>query len=105
MWVGRIIVALHHIHTQIPPDDRSARRRKFYFTTHKTHKRKVLIGHAGFEPVIPASKQPQNHSLDCATTGIGNKNICVGNIPGLIQTVCENINFLALAQNTIQTQL
>jgi hypothetical protein len=25
----------------------------------------------GFEPTIPASKQPQTHDLDCAATGIG----------------------------------
>jgi len=31
--------------------------------------------------------------------------VYVHNITGLIQTVCEDINFLALAQNTIQTQL
>jgi len=26
---------------------------------------------AGFEPRIPASEQPQTHTLDCVTTGIG----------------------------------
>jgi hypothetical protein len=28
----------------------------------------------GFEPAIPASMRPQNHTLDRAATGIGNSN-------------------------------
>jgi len=41
----------------------SARRRDLYLTTHNTLKRQTSMYKEGFEPAIPASKQPQNHAL------------------------------------------
>ena len=40
-------------------------------TTHNTHNRQTDMPTAGFEPAIAASKRPQTHALDRATTGIG----------------------------------
>jgi len=40
-------------------DERSARHKDLYLTTHNTHKRNTSIPPAGFEPAIPASEQPQ----------------------------------------------
>ena len=39
-------------------DERSARRRDLYQTTHNTHKRQTSMPPAGFEPAIPASERP-----------------------------------------------
>jgi len=54
-----------------PLDEWSARRKYLYLTTHSTHKRQTSMPPAGFNPTIPASQRPQNHSLDLAATGIG----------------------------------
>jgi hypothetical protein len=51
-----------------PLDERSARRRDHYLTTHNTHKGQTSMSPAGFEPTIPASERPQTHALDCAAT-------------------------------------
>ena len=66
-----------------PLDERSARRRDLYLTTHSTHNRQTSIPPAGFEPTILASERPKAHALDRAITGIGrilhnekNSNIC-----------------------------
>jgi hypothetical protein len=55
---------------RIPLDEWSARRRDLYLTTHNIHKRQTSITSAGFEPAIPASKQPQTHALDRAANEI-----------------------------------
>jgi hypothetical protein len=39
-------------------------------TTYK-HKRQTSMPRVGFEPAIPATKQPQTYALDRAATGIG----------------------------------
>ena len=52
-------------------DESSARRRDLYLTTHNTHNRQTSMPPTGFQPMIPASKWPQNHVLDHAATGIG----------------------------------
>jgi hypothetical protein len=62
------------IHTTLgrtPLDERSARRRDLYLTTHITHNRQTPMPPAGLEPAIPASERPQTHSLDREATGIG----------------------------------
>ena len=41
------------------------------YTTHKIHNRQISVPSAGFEPAIPASERPQNHSVDRAATAIG----------------------------------
>jgi len=53
-----------------PPDERSARLRDLYLTTHKTHKRQSSNAPAGFEPAVPANERPQTHALNRAASGI-----------------------------------
>ena len=54
---------------RIPLDERSARRRDLYLTTHNTHKRQTSMPPVGFEPTIPASEKPHSDALDRAATG------------------------------------
>jgi len=42
-----------------PLDERSARRRDLYLTTHDTHTRQISMPPVGFEPTISAGEQPQ----------------------------------------------
>ena len=42
-------------------------------TTHNTHKRQPSVPLARVEPSVPASKRPQTHALDRATTRIGQR--------------------------------
>ena len=56
-----------------PLDERSARRRDLYLTTHNTHNRQTFMPPAGFEPTISAGERPQTHALDRAATGTGIK--------------------------------
>jgi hypothetical protein len=58
-------------HTRLgrtPPDERSARLRDLYLTTHNTHKGETSMSPAAFKPAIPASERPQTHALDSAST-------------------------------------
>jgi hypothetical protein len=51
----------HFRHTTLgrtPLDERSARRRDLYITTHNTHKRQTSMPPVGFKPAIPASERP-----------------------------------------------
>ena len=50
-----------------PLDERSARRRALYFTTHN---RQTSMPPTGFKPITPASRRPQTYALDRATTAI-----------------------------------
>jgi hypothetical protein len=54
-----------------PLDERSARRRDLYLTTHNIHNRQTSIHTVGFQPTITASEQPQSYALDCTATGTG----------------------------------
>jgi hypothetical protein len=54
-----------------PLDERSARRRDVYLTTHSTHNRQTYTPPARFEPGISAGERPQTHALDRAATGTG----------------------------------
>ena len=56
-----------------PLDERSARRRDFYLTTHNTHNRQTSVLPVGFETTISAGERPQTYALDRTATGIGNK--------------------------------
>ena len=56
-----------------PLDERSARRRDLYLTTHNTHNRRASMTPAGFKPAIPASERPQTHTLHRETAGIVRK--------------------------------
>ena len=54
-----------------PLDERSARRRDLYLTTHNTHNRQASVLPVGFEPTISAGEQPQTYALGRAATGTG----------------------------------
>ena len=54
-----------------PLDERSARRRDLYLTTHNNYNRQTSMPAAGFEPAIPAGDRPQTLTLDRSATGIG----------------------------------
>jgi hypothetical protein len=54
-----------------PLDERSARRRDLYLTTHNNHNRQTSIPTVGFEPTISAGQRPQTYPLDLAGIGIG----------------------------------
>ena len=41
-----------------PLDERSARRRDLYLTTHDTHNRQISMPPVGFEPKISAGERP-----------------------------------------------
>jgi hypothetical protein len=61
-------------HTTIgssPLDERSARRRDLYLTTHDTYNRQTSMPPTGFEPTIPASELQQTYALDRLFTGNG----------------------------------
>jgi hypothetical protein len=47
-----------------PLDERSARRRDLYLTTHNTHNRQTSMPPTVFEPAIPASDSPQTFALN-----------------------------------------
>jgi hypothetical protein len=52
-------------------DEGSARRRDLYLTTRNTHKRQTSMPLALFETVIPTNEQLRTHTLDRATSEIG----------------------------------
>jgi hypothetical protein len=68
---GFTIILRHTTLGRTPLDERSARRRDLYLTTHNTHNRQTSMSPVGFEPAIPVSEWLQNHALDRAATGIG----------------------------------
>jgi hypothetical protein len=51
-------------------DERPARRRDLYLTTHITPNREISMSPAGFEPTILAGERPQTYALDRADTAI-----------------------------------
>ena len=53
-----------------PLDERSARRRDLYLTTHNNHNTQTSMPQAEFEPKISAGERPQTLALDRAATGI-----------------------------------
>ena len=73
----------HHTQTETSHSDRnitlvwtslhecSTRHRDLCLTKHTTHKRRLSMPPARFEPEIPTSERPQTHTLDRAATGIG----------------------------------
>jgi len=52
-------------------DERSARHRDLYLTTHNTHKRQTSTPPAGFDPIFLARERPLTQTLDSAAIGIG----------------------------------
>jgi len=68
---GFTITLRHTTVSRTPVNERSARRRDLYLTTHNTQKRLTSMPPPGFELAIPGNKRPQTHFLDRAATGIG----------------------------------
>ena len=56
---------------RIPLDERSARPRDLYLTTHNTPNRQTSMPPVGFEHTISAGERPQTYALDRAATGTG----------------------------------
>ena len=54
-----------------PLNERSARRRDLYLTTHDTHNRQTSMPPVGFKPMISAGERPHTYALDRAATGTG----------------------------------
>jgi hypothetical protein len=58
-----------------PLDERTARRRDLYLTTHDTHNRQISMPLVGFEPPISVGARPQAahllRSCDLETSRIG----------------------------------
>jgi hypothetical protein len=52
------------------PDERLARRKDLYLTTHGIHRRQTSMPVAEFEPTIAAREWPQAHALDFTATEI-----------------------------------
>ena len=50
-------------------DERLARHRDLYLTTHNTHNRQTSMLPMGFEPTISAGERPQTYALDRAANG------------------------------------
>jgi hypothetical protein len=67
---GFEIILRNTTFVRTPLDEWSVRRRDFYMTTHNTHNRQTSMPPAGFETPVPASEQPQAHTLDRAATVI-----------------------------------
>jgi hypothetical protein len=68
---GFTIILRHTTLGRTPLDERSARRRDLYLTTHNTHNRQTSMPPAGFETAIPASERPQTDAIELSATGIG----------------------------------
>jgi hypothetical protein len=58
-----------------PLDERSARRRDLYMTTHITHNRKTSMPPVRFETTILAEERPKTYALDRAATGTGRNTV------------------------------
>ena len=56
-----------------PLDNRSARGRDLYLTTHNYQNRQTFMPPAAFEPAFPASEWPQTQALDRVGTGTGDE--------------------------------
>jgi hypothetical protein len=53
---------------RIPLDERPARRRELYLTTHSTHNRETSMPPVGFEPTTPVGERPQTYAaFRCGT--------------------------------------
>jgi hypothetical protein len=55
---GFTMTLRHTTLDRTPLDERSARRRDIYLTTHNTHNRQTSMPPVGFEPAIPVSERP-----------------------------------------------
>ena len=61
-----------------PLDERSARRRDLYLTTHDTHNRQIAMPPMGFEPTISAGKRPCRSPVEIVGSNpTGGMDICL----------------------------
>jgi hypothetical protein len=78
---GLIILTVFRLQTttvgRTPLDERLARHRDLYLTTHNTHNRQTSLPLVGFEPTIQQGERPQTHALDRVATGTGMKLLSV----------------------------
>jgi hypothetical protein len=54
-----------------PLNERSARRRDLYLTSHNINNGQISMPPAGFEPKISAGERPHTYALECAATETG----------------------------------
>jgi hypothetical protein len=71
-YQGFTITLRHTTLRRTPLDEWSAWCIDLNLTTNNTHTRQTFIFPVGFEPAIPANKQPQTHTLDHMATRMGN---------------------------------
>ena len=63
---------------RIPLDERSARRRDLYLTTHDTHNRQISMPPVGFEPKISAGERQGRSSAEIVGSNpTGGMDICL----------------------------
>jgi hypothetical protein len=72
---GFMIIIKHTTLSRILLDERSARRRDLYLTTHNTQKWQTSAPPAGFEPTILVREWPETHALHSAATDIDIKQV------------------------------
>jgi hypothetical protein len=77
---GFTITLRHTTLGTTPLDERSARRRDLYLTTHNTHKRQTSMPQLIFEPTTSTSERPQTVALDHAATAISHLTTMYRNI-------------------------
>jgi len=75
-YQGFTTIFRHTTIGRIPPHEWSARRRDLYLTTNNKHERQTSMPPTGFEPTIPATKQPQIHALDARPLGPALRKLC-----------------------------
>ena len=74
-YQGSTIALRHTTLGRTPLDERSARRRDLYLTTHGTHKRQTSMPSAAFEHAISATERLQAQGLSRTATGIATQTI------------------------------
>ena len=70
----------HTTFGRTPLDERSARCRDLYLTTHNTHNRQISMPPVAFEPTISAGERPKTYALDRAATGTGDLYRCTNKV-------------------------
>ena len=81
-----------------PLDEWSARCRDLYLTTHNAQKTRTSVPPAEFEPVIPASEQPQTHAFNRWENGVGRLQLLY--IRHESQVIPNRVTFWAIISNT-----
>ena len=89
---GFTIILRHTTLGRTSLDERSARHRDLYLTTHNTHNRQTSMPSARFEPAIPEGERTQIHALDSTasrTKGPATQNaVCRSGLRSLSAAEC-----------------